>query len=90
MIEFTITKLTSGCHPAIRLWKITFKPKEYSATMKLIGTRTMPEMASHLDISGDYIVFIGTEARPYDSGKVHLLRWKDMKEIPLPTVGWLP
>lgn len=85
-----LTRLTSGWHPAIRLWKITFKPKEYLATMELIGKRIMPEMASHLDISGNYIVAIGAEVQPYDSGKVHLFRWKDMKEIPLPTVGWLP
>lgn len=54
--------------------------------MKLAGTRIMPQVASHLDIAGGYIVAVEAGIRQDDPGQVRLIRTSDMKEMTLPLV----
>jgi len=80
------TDQATSWRPAIRLFHVHFDAKRCLATLQYVGFRLMDSMPIHLDIAGGYIVAVENSKWPYDAGDVRLIRWADMKALPLPPV----
>ncbi|PVG04942.1 hypothetical protein CPB86DRAFT_778254 [Serendipita vermifera] len=75
----------------LRVWLISLLPETGRITSKILNSKPIQYLPSHLSISGDYVVLVEDTSEDYDDdlsdmilGRIRLLNWKTGEFIHLP------